>query len=50
MNKKYEVYDGGVRIATDMDIDVAICLIKGYMEYHHDQTLTLTIQKASQSA
>lgn len=30
--KKYKVYDGPILIARDMSLDVALCLIHGYVE------------------
>lgn len=32
--KKYDVYDGSVKLASDLCLDVAFCLIKGYVDIY----------------
>lgn len=44
-SKKYEIIDGNTVIATDMDLDVALCLIRGYSETYFNQKMKLTIQE-----
>lgn len=43
--KKYEVYDGSTLLASDMDLDTAFCLIKGYSETYFNQALKITIKE-----
>lgn len=43
--KKYEVYDGSTRLASDMDLDVAFCLIKGYIDTYVNQLLNISIRE-----
>lgn len=42
--KKYEVYDGSTKLASDMDLDAAFCLIKGYVDTYFNQPLAITIK------
>lgn len=44
--KKYELIDElGHPIATNMDLDVAFCLIKGYTETFYNQPLNVIIRQ-----
>ena len=43
--KKYEVYDGTALLASDMDLDTAFCLIKGYVDTYFNQKLNITIKE-----
>ena len=43
--KKYEVYDGSTKLASDMDLDAAFCLIKGYVNTYFNQPLEITIRE-----
>lgn len=43
--KKYEVYDGSSRLASDMDLDTAFCLIKGYIRTYFNQQVRITIKE-----
>lgn len=43
--KKYEVYDGSTKLASDMDLDVVFCLIKGYVDVYFNQPLNMTIKE-----
>lgn len=45
IEKKYEVYDGSTQLASDMDLDTAFCLIKGYVETYFNQPLKITIKE-----
>ena len=43
--KKFNVYDGTTRIASDMELDVALCLIKGYLETYSNDKIDIGIQQ-----
>lgn len=43
--KRYEVYDGSTKLASDIDLDVAFCLIKGYVDTYFNQPLEITIKE-----
>lgn len=43
--KRYEVYDGSTRLASDMNLDAAFCLIKGYVDTYFNQPLEITIKE-----
>ena len=43
--KKYEVYDGSRKLASDMVLDAAFCLIKGYVDTYFNQPLEITIRE-----
>lgn len=43
--KKYEVYDGSTKLGSDMDLDVAFCLIKGYICTYFNQPIEITIKE-----
>lgn len=43
--KKYEVYEGSTKIASDMELDIALCLIKGYINTYFAQPTNLTIKR-----
>lgn len=43
--KRYEVYDGSTKLASDMDLDAAFCLIKGYVDTYFNQPLEITIKE-----
>lgn len=43
--KKYEVYDGSTKLGSDMDLDVAFCLINGYVDTYFNQPLEITIKE-----
>lgn len=45
VEKKYEVYDGSTRLASDMNLDVAFCLIKGYVDTYFNQPLNISIKE-----
>lgn len=42
--KKYNVYDGSTKIASDMSLDMAIYLIKGYVDTYFNQPLDIRIE------
>lgn len=46
--KKYEVYDGATRLASDMNLDAVFCLIKGYVDTYFNQPLEITIKEIEQ--
>lgn len=39
--KRYDVYVENYKIASELNLDVALCLIKGYLESHPVTSLTL---------
>ena len=43
--KRYEVYDGSTKLASDMDLNAAFCLIKGYVDTYFNQPLKITIKE-----
>lgn len=43
--KRYEVYDGFTKLASDMDLNAAFCLIKGYVDTYFNQPLEITIKE-----
>lgn len=43
--KRYEVYDGSTRLASDMNLDAVFCLIKGYVDTYFNQPLEITIKE-----
>lgn len=43
--KKYEVYDGSTKLASDMDLDAAFCLIKGYVNTYFKRLVEITIRE-----
>ena len=43
--KRYEVYDGSTKLASDMDLDGVFCLIKGYVDTYFNQPLEITIKE-----
>ena len=43
--KRYEVYDGSIKLASDMNLDAAFCLIKGYVDTYFNQPLEITIKE-----
>lgn len=43
--KKYEVYDGSARLASDMDLDAAFCLVKGFVDTYFNQPLNISIKE-----
>lgn len=43
--KKYEVLDGHSVIATNMSLDVAFCLIKGYIDKYFNKRVVFTIRE-----
>ena len=43
--KRYEVYDESTKLASDMDLDVVFCLIKGYVDTYFNQPLEITIKE-----
>ena len=43
--KRYEVYDGSTKLASDMDLNAAFCLIKGYVDTYFNQSLEITIKE-----
>lgn len=43
--KRYEVYDGSTKLASDMNLDAAFCLIKGYVNTYFNQPLEITIKE-----
>ena len=43
--KRYEVYDGSTKLASDMDLDAVFCLIKGYVDAYFNQPLEITIKE-----
>lgn len=43
--KRYEVYDGSTRLASDMNLDAVFCLIKGYIDTYFNQPLKITIKE-----
>lgn len=46
---KYEILDdSGTVIATDMSLDIALCLIKGYADTWYNEPLKLTIRQVQQ--
>ena len=46
--KRYEVYDESTKLASDMDLDVVFCLIKGYVDTYFNQPLEITIKEMEQ--
>lgn len=46
--KRYEVYDGSTKLASDMDLGAAFCLIKGYVDTYFNQPLEITIKEIKQ--
>lgn len=43
--KRYEVYDGSTRLASDMNLDAVFCFIKGYVDTYFNQSLKITIKE-----
>ena len=43
--KRYEVYDRSTKLASDMDLYTAFCLIKGYVDTYFNQPLKITIKE-----
>ena len=43
--KRYEVYDGSTKLASDMNLYTAFCLIKGYVDTYFNQPLKITIKE-----
>ena len=43
--KRYEVYDGSTKLASDMNLDTVFCLIKGYVDTYFNQPLKITIKE-----
>lgn len=43
--KRYEVYDGSTRLASNMNLDAVFCLIKGYVDTYFNQPLEITIKE-----
>lgn len=43
--KRYEVYDESTKLASDMDLDIVFCLIKGYVDTYFNQPLEITIKE-----
>lgn len=43
--KKYEVLDGHSVIASNMSLDVAFCLIKGYVDQYFNERVIFTIRE-----
>ena len=45
--KRYEVYDGSTKLASNMNLDTVFCLIKGYVDttYFNQTTLEITIKE-----
>ena len=43
--KRYEVYNGSTKLASDMDLDAAFCLIKGYVDTYFNQPLKIIIKE-----
>lgn len=47
MNRLYDVFDGSTRLAGDVELDIALCLIRGYAEAHSNKGLSILIQESS---
>lgn len=44
--EKYEIMDGaGIVLATNMDLDTALCLIRGYVTTYYNMHIKLTIRE-----
>ena len=43
--KRYEVYDESTKLASNMDLDIVFCLIKGYVDTYFNQPLEITIKE-----
>ena len=43
--KRYKVYDGSTKLASDMDLNAAFCLIKGYVDTYFNQLFEITIKE-----
>lgn len=43
--KRYEVFEGSVRLASNMCLDMALILIKGYANEFYRQPLNLIIHE-----
>lgn len=43
--KRYEVYDGDKLIGSNMPLDVAFCLIRGYADTYFNQPLDIKIKE-----
>ncbi len=41
---KYDVFNGDTPIAKDLNLDVALSLIRGFAETHINENLTITLQ------
>lgn len=46
--RKFEVLYNGIVLATDMTMDIAICLIKGYADTWYNQKLDLQIREITE--
>lgn len=45
LKKKYDVFDGSKRIASDLELDVAGCLVAGYTDHHFDWNVNMSIKQ-----
>lgn len=46
--KKYKIIEGSTTIASGMNLDMALCFIRGYAETYYNQQLNLIIREESQ--